>query len=85
MSANGMGGIRNDFFGQFFVIFAITYRNMYNNTLHSWIPRNIMGGICKKNQLTSSAFVTHSLLSLIGTYSFVTDIFDPTIQMGSLP
>ena len=29
-------------------IFAITSHNVYNNTLHSWIPRNIMGGIRKK-------------------------------------
>jgi hypothetical protein len=48
MSATGMGGIRNGFFGQFIAIFAITSHNIYNNTLHSWTPRNIMGGICKK-------------------------------------
>ena len=29
-------------------IFAITSHNVYNNTLHSWIPRNIMGGIRKQ-------------------------------------
>ena len=29
-------------------IFAITSHNIYSNTLHSWIPRNIMGGIRKK-------------------------------------
>ena len=48
MSATGMGGIRNGFFGQFIAIFAITSHNIYNNTLHSWTPRNIMGGIRKK-------------------------------------
>ena len=28
--------------------FAITSHNIYNNTLHSCTPRNIMGCICKK-------------------------------------
>ena len=32
--------------------------------MHSWTPTNIMGCFCKKNQLTSWAFASHSLLSL---------------------
>ena len=34
----------------FWTIICNYLQLIHNNTLHTWTPRNIMGGICKKNQ-----------------------------------